>query len=195
MPPSASGLVLEPASGLARAGLVLISVASPAVVFCALFALLDGSTRSAAAIASRPTLAIPVGIGLCALAVAAAWGIHRLLSRQRLTLDPTGLEVVTTFYRRRLALHELGIDRARVVDLDEHTSLKPLFKTNGAAMPGYQSGWFRLRNGRKALVARAGGTRVVWIPTTRNFDLLLQPVHPQSLLDRLRELAAPSASR
>ena len=56
-------------------------------------------------------------------------------------------------------------------------------------MPGLKSGWFRLRNRNKALVAIAGGKRVLWIPTRAGYDLLLQPRNPQALLDELRKMA------
>ena len=119
--------------------------------------------------------------------------IDRALRRHRLTVDAAGLHLATTFYRQSLSLAELRIDQARVVDLAERTEFKPLLKTNGVSLPGFHSGWFRLRNRSKAFVALAGGPRVLWLPTTRGFDLLLQPRNAQALLQRLRELAAPPA--
>lgn len=119
--------------------------------------------------------------------------IDRALHRHRLTLDATGLEIATTFYRQTLSLAELDIDHARVADLAERTEFKPRLKTNGVSLPGFHSGWFRLRNRSKAFVAVAGGPRVLWLPTTRGYDLLLQPRQPQALLQHLRELAAAPA--
>lgn len=115
-----------------------------------------------------------------------------MLKRHRLRLDDAGLEVVTTFYRQRFALSDLKLDAARVIRLDEHAELRPMLKSNGYALPGFRSGWFRLRNWRKAFVAASDGERLLWLPTTRGFDLLLQPRDPQRLLERLRELAAPA---
>lgn len=82
-----------------------------------------------------------------------------------------------------------------MVDLGEHTQLKPLLNSNGVKLPGFQSGWFRLRNRSKALVARADGNRVLWVPTTRGFDLLLQPRQPQALLDALKGMAPRATGR
>ena len=62
------------------------------------------------------------------------------------------------------------------------------------AAPGFRSGWFRLRNWQKAFVATGDGERLLWLPTSRGFGLLLQPRDPQRLLERLRELA-PSPAR
>ena len=47
-------------------------------------------------------------------------------------------------------------------------------------------------DGRDYAVAASDGERLLWLPTTRGFDLLLQPRDPQRLLERLRELAAPA---
>src|SRR5690606_14057007 len=137
------------------------------------------------------TIAIVVA-GTLLLCMAIHWAIARSLRRHDVVAGDAGLEVRTTFYGRKLGWDELQLQQARVVDLDEHTGLKPMLKTNGTSFPGLHSGWFRLRNGRKALVATVGGTRVLHLPTTRGYDLLLQPRHPQALLERLRELAPPT---
>ena len=97
--------------------------------------------------------------------------------------------IASAFYKRSLALTELKLDEARVVDLDERTELKPARKANAVDIPGFKGGWFRLRNRRKAFVAMLGGPRVLWLPTRNDYDLLLQPRHPQALLEHLRKLA------
>jgi hypothetical protein len=110
------------------------------------------------------------------------------LRRHRLTLTGDVLDIATTFYRKRLLLSDLRLDEARVLDLDEHPKLKPLLKTNGYSLPGFRSGWFRLRGLQRAFVAIADGQRVLWIPTRAGYGLLLQPRQPQALLDRLRDV-------
>lgn len=132
-----------------------------------------------------------LAFGACVLpALLIGLAVDRLLRCHRLSLDRRGLRLSTSSYRRRLPLSELDLGRARVIDIDEHIEFRPRLKTNGASLPGFQSGWYRLRNGRRALVARAGGRRVLWIPTTRDFDLLLQPQQPRELLEALRAAAA-----
>lgn len=118
-----------------------------------------------------------------------------LLRRQQLALGKDGLRVTTCFYRRTLPLASLQLDRARVVSLDEHIELRPQRKTNGTALPGIKSGWFRLADGSKALVSIRRGERVLWLPTTQGYGLLLEPGRAQSLLDHLRTVAGqvPSA--
>jgi hypothetical protein len=159
------------------------------------------------AIGRVPTAAFLWGTGnvaldalLAAAAVALITGgiatlLALMLRRHRLTLTPDGLDIATTFYRQRLRLSDLRLHEARALDLDEHPELKPLLKTNGYALPGFRSGWFRLRGFQRAFVALADGRRVLWIPTTAGYGLLLQPRQPQALLDRLREMTAGQAPR
>ena len=113
------------------------------------------------------------------------------MNRKRAFDDLAGIEVATSFYRRRMVWPELRLEDARIVSLGEHPELKPALKSNGYALPGFRSGWFRTRKLAKVFVATAGGDRVLWIPTTRGFDLLLQPRNPAATLERMKTLAAP----
>lgn len=130
---------------------------------------------------------------ILAITLAVYAGIVLLMRRHRLRMDAGGLEVATTFYTRRLSWEQLRLDAARVVDIDERTELKPMFKSNGVAMPGFHSGWFRSRGFNRLLVASAGGKRLLWVPTQEGYDLLLQPRKPAAALERMKELASPMA--
>ena len=176
-----SDLQLLPASSRTRVWLAALTIGLPLL-------LVSGAMALGAHSGPAPVL------GYAAIFVALLFlVIDRALRRHRLTIDATGLAVATTFYRQSLSLEELRIDQARVVDLAERTEFRPRLKTNGVALPGFHSGWFRLRNRSKGFVAIAGGPRVLWLPTTRGFDLLLQPRQPQALLLHLCELAAARA--
>lgn len=139
------------------------------------------------------TLLAAVATALCTGAIAVL--LAYMLRRHRLALTADGIDITTTFYRQRLRLSDLRLDEARALDLDEHPELKPLLKTNGYSIPGFRSGWFRLRGMQRAFVALADGRRVLWIPTTAGYGLLLQPRQPQTLLDRLREMSTSRAPR
>ena len=137
------------------------------------------------------TIAATLG-GIALLCGALWWTLSRLMRRQTLDLSTDTLEVRSSFYHCRTPLAELKLDQARMVDLDERTEFKPTLKTNGFSLPGFQSGWFRLRNGRRTFVAIADGRRKLWLPGTGKHDLLLETRDPAALLQRLRELAAAS---
>lgn len=129
--------------------------------------------------------------GLSALAVV----LWLLMRRHRLVLDAAGLEVATTFYRRRLTWPQLRVQDARVVSLGERPELRPALKANGYALPGFRSGWFRTRKPSKMLAATAGGDRVLWVPTTEGYELLLETRNLQATLQRMRELATMAPGR
>lgn len=118
--------------------------------------------------------------------------LDRLLHRHRLSVDATGIEIATTLYRRHLSWTQLDLAAARVTDMDEHPEFKPMLKTNGFALPGFRSGWFRARNFGRLFVASAGGSRLLRVPTHEGYTLLLQPGDPQSLLVRMRQLSESS---
>jgi Bacterial PH domain len=59
----------------------------------------------------------------------------------------------------------------------------------GTAMPGYLSGWFRLRDGEKALLYLTDRTRAVYVPTRSGYSVLLSVTEPERFLARLREIA------
>lgn len=189
-------LQLEPASTRSRVAWFLLSVVLPVAIVAVALLLGTGDGDAVRRSADgMPTIAA-IGTGSVILfALPLWWFLDRGMRRHRLGVDAGGIEVATTFYRRRLSLDELELDKARVVDLAERTEFRPAFKTNAAALPGFRSGWFRLHNGRKALVATASGQRVLWIPTRAGYDLLLQPRQPQALLDHLRAMAGDGDRR
>lgn len=171
-------LALVPASPRARAWLFGLVFGLPV----ALVAATEFSRGAETGIAWH---AIGGVAGFCLLLWAT---LAALLRRHRLDFHSEGIEVATTFYRRRFALPDLDVAAARVVDLAERPDYRPMLRTNGLAIPGFRSGWYRLRNGDRALVATAGGQRLLWIPTRAGHDLLLQPGDPRALLEQLRAM-------
>jgi hypothetical protein len=186
-----AALQLRPASTRSQRWILVLAALLPMGVTAAI---------ATAALARHTALALDSGLlvmlalvllplgGLCAL-------LLRLMRRHRLELDASGLSVATSFYRRHLPLAELDLTHARVFELDEQPGFKPLLKTNAMMVPGFHSGWFRLRNWKSAFVAISDGRRVLWLPTRRSYGLLLQPEQPQALLDHLRELAGRQSAR
>ena len=150
-------LQLVPVDASARLMLVFLCVLLPLIITAAsLLWASQGAAREPAggspALASAAILA-----GLLALTLALWFVLDRAMLRHRVRLTALRLEVKSGFYSQSLPLSELQPGQARVVDLDERTGCKPRIKTNGFALPGFSSGYFRLRKGRKAFVAIAGG--------------------------------------
>src|SRR5271156_1982355 len=70
----------------------------------------------------------------------------------RFEVSPVGLRLRGDFYGRFIPAADLRLDSARAVDLRAEPALAPRIRTVGTALKGYQAGWFRLRDGEKALL-------------------------------------------
>ena len=92
-----------------------------------------------------------------------------------------------TKYGGPVPLSNLILDESRVVNLANEKELQLHFRTMGIGARGYKSGWFKLRNGRNALVLITETSKVLCIPTTSDYVLLLSADDPESLISALRE--------
>ncbi len=110
-------------------------------------------------------------------------------TRSTFEISDAGLRIHGDLYGQLIRKSSLKGGSARVVNLDVDTALAPKRRSMGTAVPGYRSGWFRLRNGREALVYLTDRTQAVHVPTTAGFDLLLNPQDPERFVERLREIA------
>lgn len=125
-----------------------------------------------------PALAIiPLVLGLMLAAMA----------RRSVQFHDGVLDVRAAMYRKRVAVAELDLQRARVIDLQEHTELRPVLKANGMSVPGFHVGHFRLRQKLgKAFCLLTDRRRVLVLPARDGTSqLLLSLEQPQALLDAL----------
>lgn len=104
------------------------------------------------------------------------------------SLSPEGLRIAAHLYGRRIPADALLLNQARVVDLDQEPAFQPKRRTNGIGLPGYQAGWFRLRDGEKALLFLPDRSRVVYLPTTKGYAVLMSLDRPDDFLRSLREM-------
>jgi len=104
----------------------------------------------------------------------------------RFEIREDGLRLYGDLYGRLVRRAQLRVDGARRVDLTREEGLQPKSRRMGTALPGYQAGWFRLRNGEKALLYLTDRTRAIYIPTTDEYSLLLSPADPDGFLSRFR---------
>jgi Bacterial PH domain len=104
----------------------------------------------------------------------------------RFEVRADGLRVAGDLYGRLVPRAQLQVQLARRVDLTRQDELRPTWRRVGTGLPGYQAGWFRLRNGEKALLYLTDRRRAVYIPTTAGYSLLLSPADPDGFLSRLR---------
>ena len=96
------------------------------------------------------------------------------------------LSIRGDLYGRTIPRTHFRLDEARIINLLEDREHRPVLRTNGAGLPGYASGWFRLANREKALVFLTARDAVVYLPTTDGYSLLLSPREPHQLLAALQ---------
>jgi hypothetical protein len=89
------------------------------------------------------------------------------------TVNDQGLRIGPGLYSRFIPKQEINADGVRVVNLNTETNYKPKWRTNGAGLPGYLAGWFKLQNNEKALLFVTDRSSVVYIPTTENYSVML----------------------
>ena len=106
--------------------------------------------------------------------------------RRAIALDDGVLDVLATFYRRRVPVQEIDLDASRVIDLGERGEWRPWIKTNAYAMPGLYAGWFRSRNWTKLFCLVTDRQRVLLLPLRAGGALLLSAAKPTDVLAALR---------
>jgi hypothetical protein len=89
------------------------------------------------------------------------------------TVSDEGLRIGPGIYSRFIPKQEIDAAGVKVVNLNMETEYKPKWRTNGAGLPGYNAGWFKLQNKEKALLFVTDRSSVVYIPTTENYSVLL----------------------
>jgi Bacterial PH domain len=123
---------------------------------------------------------IPVLIGLGLVASG--------LNTPKLEITDAGLRLSGELYGRFIPSTELKLEQSRLVDLKREPNLEPSLRTFGTGLPGYNAGWFRLRNGEKALLYLTDRTQAVYVPTTAGYSVLVSPKDPVRFLEHLRQL-------
>jgi hypothetical protein len=106
-------------------------------------------------------------------------------------IDAHALTLRGDLYGRTIPRAAIRTTGVRVVDLEREPKLAPQRRTFGTALPGYRSGWFRLADGEKALLYVTDRSRVVYVPTTEGYSILLSPSDPEGLAAILREPLPP----
>lgn len=124
------------------------------------------------------------------LLVVVACLMPALLRRRSVRLEDGTLVVRAGFNTRRVAVRDLDVDKARVVDLAERTELQPVLKGFGTGLPGFRAGWFITHGDhRRVFCLLTGRERVLVLEPRDGRPFLLSLEDPQALLSQLREPA------
>lgn len=126
-------------------------------------------------------------VGLLFLMGWLAWSMQHA----QFTVSSDGLRLQGDLYGRLIPLKSLKLDEAVVTNLHTDTAHQPTRRTMGSGLPGYAAGWFKLRNGTKALLYVTDRTRVARIPTTEGYEVMLSVNDPAALIAALKQQGAP----
>jgi len=107
----------------------------------------------------------------------------------RFQVSDVGLEIHGDVYGLTIPTQALVGNGVRVVDMVRDATIHPVRRIRGTAIPGYRAGWFRLANGQKALLYVTTEDRVVYVPTTKGYVLLLSASDPEGLVASIRGIA------
>ena len=108
----------------------------------------------------------------------------------RIEVENDRIRLVGDFWGREIPFNQLNISSARILDLGGNSEYSPKRRTFGTGLPGYASGWFRLRSGEKALVYLTRRHDVVYMPTSAGYALLLSVEEPEKFIETLQQHTA-----
>lgn len=103
------------------------------------------------------------------------------------TVNNQGLRISPGIYSRFIPKEQIDTIGVRVVNLNAESEYKPKWRMNGAGLPGYDAGWFKLQNKEKALLFVTDRSSVVYIPTTENYSVMLSVKDAEEFVDLLRQ--------
>ncbi|MEW8254254.1 MAG: PH domain-containing protein [Candidatus Thiodiazotropha taylori] len=102
-------------------------------------------------------------------------------------LSDKQLEIVGDLWSRVIKIDRVNFSNIQLLDLYKADDYALKFRTLGLRVPGYSSGWHRLRNGEKALVYITNRHEVIYIPTYDGYSLLLSIENPNDFMSKLNE--------
>lgn len=137
-----------------------------------------------------------IGLAVLMFALVALFGYFAYSSRNmRFEVSHEGLRITGGLYGRQIPLRSLVIDGAKPIDLRREDTYRLKWRTNGAGLPGYSAGWFRLQNGEKALVFITDSRRVLYLPTREGYSVLMSVADPEAVLRALRQAASQALTQ
>jgi hypothetical protein len=132
-----------------------------------------------------------LGLGVILLGLLALFGYMAYSSRHvQCEISERELRIAGDIYGRRIPIEALSLEGARAIDMSRDEAYRFKWRTNGTGLPGYSAGWFRLRNGEKALAFVTDRRRVLYLPTRKGYSLLLSVADPEAMLAALRRAGA-----
>jgi len=130
-------------------------------------------------------------LGIVMVAIAALMFYLAFSTRNvRFEVTSDALAIRGDLFGRTIPLSALDVAAARRLDLRREPGYRARWRTFGTGMPGYAAGWFKLRNGDKALLFVTNSGNLVHVPTKQGYALIVSPEQPDAFMEALRAAAA-----
>ena len=125
---------------------------------------------------------IPLTVLVIVVDLVLTYRLLRIVSRARATIEGDHLVMQTGVGKKRIALANLRRNGLQVVNLARHPELMPRVRVWGAGMAGLSTGWFKLRNGEKAVCLLTDLAHVCYLRSDAdNLSVMLSLQNPASL--------------
>lgn len=119
-------------------------------------------------------------------------GIYISANKIQYVITDDGLTIKNAlFYSRFIPKEQIIPQQIKMVNLAQDQSFAPTVRTNGIGLPGFLSGWFRLKNKEKALLFITNREKALYIPTRQNYVLLVSTTDPDHMLAIMQEKWQP----
>lgn len=143
-----------------------------------------GSLFTALSVSKSSVNPAVIGVILLLAILPSALIVWVSFARRTVEFDDHELVVKTAFYTAKINRDSITPEIA-ILDTAHFPGGGIATRTNGIGLPGYQVGWFSLKNGRTVFLTYTGGN-ALFIPTNTTFDLLLDANHANALLEKLK---------
>lgn len=124
-------------------------------------------------------------VGIVALLVFIMWRAQHT----EFVVTEHEIAIKGVIFSRRIPMSAVVADSISVESLTKPSPYALSYRTKGTSVPGYHAGWFRMKNGGKALAYVTAKERVVVVPTTAGYTLLASAADPDGFIAKLREAA------
>ncbi|QLE87248.1 hypothetical protein FLM48_20540 [Shewanella sp. Scap07] len=117
------------------------------------------------------------------LILAFSWVLYQI-NDAKLVIDEQTLTLDVPVYGFSLPLSEVDMQAISYLDWHTQPDLKPRLRTNGIGMPELQLGWFKLKNQQKAFMAMTDQSKLIMIPTSHDYPIILSLQQPGDLVGK-----------
>lgn len=139
-------------------------------------------------------LAAPIailGFAIVSLLATSAAFLYVMLGSREVVVGAERVVVDGTIYSTEVPRAAIDASGVKIIDLDRTPELELRGRQNAFGLPGLREGWYELTGGNKAFVMVTDMSRVVAIPTTAGYWILVSATDPERLV---KELSAPPGS-